>query len=85
MDRLRYPERDRARYLVRQAIKQKKLTPPETCEYCGELKKVQAHHPEHSQPFWIVWLCKNCHAMFDQHKIFGFGKDYSEEVGYKGC
>ena len=82
-DRMKYPERDRARYLVRQAIKQKKLVPPELCQYCSRSLKLEAHHPEHSQPFLLVWLCKDCHAIFDKHKIFGYEKDYSEQVRYK--
>lgn len=83
MDRMRYPERDRARYLVRQAVKKGILKAPELCEYCSGSKRLEAHHPEHSQPFSIVWLCKDCHAVFDKHKIFGYEKDYSEQVGYK--
>lgn len=83
IDRMKYPERDRARYLVRQAIKKGLLIPPKSCEYCQNPSKIEAHHPEHNQPFSLVWLCKDCHALFDKHKIFGFEKDYSEQVGYK--
>jgi hypothetical protein len=82
-DKEKYPEKDRARYLVRQAIKQKKLIPPQTCEYCEEIKKTEAHHVDHGEPFLLVWLCKDDHAFFDKHKIFGFEKDYSEQVGHK--
>ncbi len=83
IDRMKYPEKDRARYLVRQAIKQGKLIPSEICQYCHIPQKTEAHHPEHSQPFLLVWLCKKCHIIFDKHKIFGYETDYSKQVGYK--
>lgn len=81
-DRQKFPERDRARYLVRQAIKTGKLVRPNECDYCLQIKPVDAHHPEHSQPFLLVWLCEPCHKVFDKHKIFGYEKDYSKQVGY---
>lgn len=83
-DRIKFPERDRARYLVRQAIKQGKLIRPKECDYCSEQEPVDAHHVEHSEPFLLVWLCEKCHKFFDKHKIFGYEKDYSQQVGYKG-
>lgn len=81
-DKEKNPERAKARQLVRQAIKTGKLTPSPICQYCYAECKTEGHHPEHSQPFLLVWLCKNCHAIFDKYKIFGFEKDYSKEVGY---
>lgn len=81
-DKEKNPAKAKARQLVRQAIKSGKLIPLATCEYCYIKCKTEGHHPDHSQPFLLVWLCKSCHAIFDKHKIFGFGKDYSEEVGY---
>lgn len=30
------------------------------CEECGT-EKVDAHHPEHSSPLRVVWLCRRCH------------------------
>jgi len=81
-DKEKFPERDLARKLVRKAIQQGKLIRPDTCEYCLEEAKTEAHHPEHSQPFLLVWLCTKCHKMFDKNKIFGYETDYSEQVGY---
>lgn len=79
-DKMKYPEKDKARYLVRLAIKTGKLIPLKNCEYCGIEKKLEAHHPDHSFPYLLVWLCKDCHALFDKHKLFGYGKDYSKEI-----
>ncbi len=79
-DKEKFPERNRARYLIRQAMKKGKIKPLANCEYCKQAKKTEAHHPDHFQPYLIVWLCKDCHAMFDKYKIFGFGEDYTKEI-----
>ncbi len=80
-DKEKYPDRNRARYLVRQAIKNGKLIPPQLCEACIDpCDKIEAHHPDHTQPYLLVWLCKKCHALFDKHKIFGYERDYSKNI-----
>jgi len=79
-DRERYPERDLARRLMRQAIKTGKIKVPEICDSCSDILKVDGHHEDHHQPYLITWLCKDCHAFFDKHKLMGYGTDYSKEA-----
>ena len=78
-DKAKFPEKDRARYLVRQSIKSGKLIPLDECEVCYSDDKVDGHHPDHSRPFFLLYLCKDCHkradASFDKWE--DLAKDYS--------
>lgn len=78
-DKDKFPEKDRARYIVRQAVKSGKLIPLEECEFCDSDKKVEGHHPDHSKPFLLLYLCKNCHhrADADHDKWENLATDYS--------
>jgi ribosomal protein S19E (S16A) len=78
-DKEKFPEKDRARYLVRQAIKTDKLIPLKECEVCYEDKKVEGHHPDHSRPFFLLYLCKDCHHDADAspNKWEDLATDYS--------
>lgn len=58
----RYPERDRTRRIFRQAVKAGKVVRPPACEFCGLIEKPHGHHLDYSQPFLVVWLCRDCHA-----------------------
>ena len=64
-DKEKFPEKDHARYLVRQAIKSGNLIPLEECELCGSENKIEGHHPDHSRPFFLLYLCKDCHHRAD--------------------
>jgi len=64
-DKEKYPEKAHARYLVRQAVKTGKLIPLDECEMCGSENHVEAHHPDHSRPFLLLYLCKDCHRRAD--------------------
>lgn len=37
------------------------LSRPDHCSSCLKLCFVQAHHPDYSKPFEVVWLCGRCH------------------------
>ncbi len=76
----KFPEKDKARKLVRQAIKTKKIIPPDVCSQCGKSCRPEAHHEDHSRPFYINWLCDECHAFHDRYKLMGYGIDYSEII-----
>lgn len=65
-DKEKFPEKGHARYLVRQAIKTGKLIPLEECELCMSEKNVQGHHPDHSKPFLLLYLCAECHRQADE-------------------
>jgi hypothetical protein len=78
-DKDKFPEKAHARYLVRQAIKSGKLIPLEECEVCVSDHLVEAHHPDHSRPFFLLYLCKNCHYDADNSidKWENLATDYS--------
>lgn len=80
-DKEKYPEKDRARSLVRRAIKSGKLTPLDECEVCSSNNKVEGHHPDHSRPFFLLYLCKNCHHAAD--RAFDRWEELATE--YDGC
>jgi hypothetical protein len=33
----------------------------EFCELCGEVHDLQKHHPDYSEPLFVVTLCRQCH------------------------
>ena len=78
-DKEKFPEKDHARSLVRQAVKSGKLIPLTDCEICYAESKVEAHHPDHSKPFLLLYLCKDCHYQADisSNKWEDLATDYS--------
>lgn len=57
--RKKYPERNKARQAVGQALLRgtlKKLP----CFICGA-SVVDAHHPDYSAPLDVIWLCRQHH------------------------
>lgn len=79
-DKEKFPEKDRARSFVRQAVKSGKLIPLEECEFCGSENSIEGHHPDHSRPFLLIYLCKNCHhqADADPDKWENLATDYAD-------
>lgn len=67
-DYFKYPERIRARRMVRQAIKKGTLVRPLVCEDCGGTSKhvIQAHHEDYDKPLDVRWLCTTCHRIADK-------------------
>jgi hypothetical protein len=59
-ERAKYPEKYRARYLLRSAIVLGKIA-KQPCEVCGELK-VESHHDDYSKPLEVRWLCHQHHC-----------------------
>jgi len=55
----KFPERTKARGVVRHAIQSGALV-KKPCEECGEIK-VHAHHEDYSQPLLVNWLCIKHH------------------------
>jgi ribosomal protein S27AE len=52
---------DEAVRLLNAAVRSGDVKPPEACENCG-VEGVQAHHPDYSRPFYVRWLCLDCHG-----------------------
>ena len=58
----RYPEKHKARWMLRQAVRNGKIMKPNSCSKCGaEPKRIEGHHEDYSKPFDVVWLCVDCH------------------------
>lgn len=60
---------DRAKNLVRNALKRGELTRPDTCSKCGDKpapakdgrSRIHGHHHDYSKPLEVEWLCAKCH------------------------
>lgn len=67
--RERYPEKEKAKRKVRDAIGKGVLIRPDTCSVCLKesnrqdgVTSIQAHHDDYSKPLDVRWLCPICHA-----------------------
>ena len=62
--RKRYPEKARARSLLSNAICEGKIIRPKNCSLCNSDEFViEAHHPDYSKPYDVIWLCRSCHGI----------------------
>jgi hypothetical protein len=59
--RVKFPEKRRARVIVGNAIRRGDLIRC-ACERCGKVDGSHAHHEDYSKPLNVVWLCSICHA-----------------------
>lgn len=59
------PDKRRAHIAVGNAVRDGRLTKPNSCERCGTegsaKRSLHAHHADYSQPFSVEWLCGTCH------------------------
>lgn len=58
----KFPERKRAHAAVGRALKDGRLEKPESCQVCGCVGKVDAHHADYYRPLVVSWVCRKCHA-----------------------
>lgn len=61
----RNPEKRRAHKLLYRAIKRGQATRPDCCERCGKrvgAETIEGHHPDHSKPYEVIWVCSLCHS-----------------------
>lgn len=57
-----FPERDRARRLLRKAIQRGIIVRPRMCQALGcRCPKIFAHHHDYAKPLNVVFLCRECH------------------------
>ena len=63
-NRIKFPEKIKARQAVRSALYYGKLT-RQPCEKCG-IKKVEAHHDDYTKPLKVRWLCNKHHQEADK-------------------
>lgn len=57
--RLLYPEKDRARWTILNAIRRGKVE-RKPCSICNASVS-EAHHHDYSKPLDVIWLCFSCH------------------------
>jgi hypothetical protein len=67
------PEKRRAHHIVDKAIMRGKIKRPETCQKCGLVLKLHAHHNDYSKPLKVYWVCPSCHRIihFQENKHYG--------------
>lgn len=62
--RKKYPEKVRARSLLSNAICDGRIKRPETCSLCRQSGiNIEAHHPDYSKPYDVIWVCRSCHFL----------------------
>lgn len=59
-----------ARKRLRRAVKNGRLSRPDTCERCGDKGRlgnkwpfIIAHHQDYSDALNVAWLCRSCHSL----------------------
>lgn len=90
MKELKTPQKIRARNAVHAAVKIGILIRPDTCPRCDAVCKIEAHHPDHSKPLDVQWLCMSCHREEDrkQRTVCKYGHPFTAESTYiqhNGC
>ena len=62
------PEKVRARWVIKSAVRRGKIEKPRDCEVCGASRPLQGHHRDYASPLVVVWLCSSCHGL--EHRRF---------------
>lgn len=72
----RYPQKLKAKELLRSKIKSGEIIRPKKCQICKKLEKIQGHHEDYSKPLEVMWLCQKCHS--ERHKKLKLTNHLSE-------
>jgi hypothetical protein len=65
--RAAHPDGAKAQAIANIAVRDGKLQRVTECEGCGrDDVRIEKHHPDYSEPLFVVWLCKPCHAIADK-------------------
>ena len=60
-ERLVNPLEYRARYMVRNAVRDGRLDKPDCCSICRRATQLHGHHEDYTKPLDVMWLCVQCH------------------------
>lgn len=63
----KYPEKNKARIELREAVRKGIITKPDKCESCGDTGIIHGHHLDYSKSLDVMWLCRKCHS--NEHKV----------------
>jgi len=81
-----HPDRLRASWLLRYAVKIGKVIKPLLCEGCGRKTKLSGHHEDYSDPLKVTWICSSCHKKIHLGIIGLDKRDFKEYASkYKGA
>lgn len=58
---LNFRLKDLARATFKRALKKGLIEKGTICSKCGSNKNIEAHHPDYSKPYEVVWLCASHH------------------------
>lgn len=62
LDQILNPEKHQCRWRTHHLVKAGKIQKPSKCSDCNRSARVEAHHPDYSNPRIVIWLCKKCHC-----------------------
>ena len=66
----RYPEKVRARDILRKAVYYAKIEKPKVCQECKMKKtRIEGHHEDYSKPLEVIWLCVSCHRKIHKEEV----------------
>lgn len=54
---------------ARRAVKDGRLSRPDSCESCGKSCVPQGHHDDYTKPLNVRWLCSQCHSLVHAGKL----------------
>lgn len=69
----KYPEKTKARSLLRNALLSGKILKPNNCtmkkfKNCNGI--LEAHHSDYSKPYDVIWLCRYHHRLIEGKIVF---------------
>ena len=56
-----HPAATRAKNVIHNGIRAGRIFRPGVCSRCGEIARIEGHHPDYTKPEEVIWLCRICH------------------------